>query len=73
LRERLKSKPALGGIRGSLFVTADRWSLGALVKDVRSLLEKNGAYALDAESMAAEDPSPADREAALGAFFKRLN
>ncbi len=72
IRDWLKTKPPLAGKRVYLFVTANRWFLDNLFKDLNGLLEKNGAKPVDAVSMATKETDDASEKAAVKAFVGRV-
>jgi hypothetical protein len=72
VRDWLKTKPALGGKKSRLFVTANRWFLKNLFKDLNGLLEKDGAEIVDSVSMATKEMDAPQKEAAVRAFVKKI-
>lgn len=72
IRDWLKTKPPLAGKRVYLFVTANRWFLDKLFKDLNGLLEKSGAGPVDAVSMATKDTDDAAEKAAVKAFIGKV-
>jgi len=72
VRDWLKTKPAISGKRVYLFVTANRWFLENLFRDLSSLLEKSGAKPVDAVSMATKDTDDAAEKAAVKSFVGRV-
>ncbi len=72
VRDWLKSEKRLGGKRVALFVTANRWFLGKLDKQLRDLLAKDGAVPVDAVSAATKKLDAAEKEAAVRGFVERL-
>ncbi len=72
IRDWLKTKPAVTGKRVYLFVTANRWFLDNLFRDLTGLLEKSGAKPVDAVSMATKDTDDATEKAAVEAFVGKV-
>jgi len=72
IRDWLKSGPPLAGKKARIFITANRWSLKALEKDIRKLLAKDGAEIVDAVSMATKGVEKAAKDAAVSDFVKRM-
>jgi hypothetical protein len=72
VRDWLKSEKRLGGKRVALFVTANRWYLDKLDKQLRDLLAKDGAAPVDAVSAATKKLDAAEKEAAVRGFVARL-
>ncbi len=72
IRDWLKTKPPVAGKRVYLFVTANRWFLDNLFRDLTGLLEKTGAKPVDAVSMATKDTDDAAEKAAVKAFVGRV-
>lgn len=72
IRDWLKTKPPVAGKRVYLFVTANRWFLDNLFRDLTGLLEKTGAKPVDAVSMATKDTDDAAEKAAVKAFVGRM-
>lgn len=72
VRDWLKTKPPIAGKRVYLFVTANRWFLDDLYRDLNSLLEKNGVKPLDALSMATKDTDDAAEGETVRSFVGRI-
>lgn len=72
IRDWLKTKPPIAGKRVYLFVTANRWFLDNLFKDLNGLLEKNGAKPVDAVSMATKQTDDAAEKAAVKSFVGKV-
>jgi len=72
IRDWLKTEPAVTGKRVYLFVTANRWFLDNLFKDLTKLLEKSGAKPVDAVSMATKETDDASEKAAVKAFVVKV-
>ena len=72
IRDWLKTKPPIAGKRVHLFVTANRWFLDNLFKDLSGLLEKNGAKPVDAVSMATKETDDAMEKAAVKTFVGKV-
>ena len=68
IRDWLKTKPDLAGKRIYLFVTANRWFLDKLNRDLTGLLAKAGVKPVDAVSMATKDTDDAAERAAVIRF-----
>ncbi len=63
VRDWLKTKPALAGKKVSLLVTANRWYLEKLYKQVTSMLDGLKPVMIDAVSQATKDLDAKGREA----------
>lgn len=72
VRDWLKAEKRLEGKKVALFVTANRWSLDKLYKQLGDLLEKDKAGPVDAVSAATKKMDAAAKEAAVRAFVARL-
>lgn len=72
VRDWLKKKPDLTGIKVSLFVTANRWFLANLYGQLTELFEKDGAELVDAVSMATKETADSDERAAVSAHVARF-
>lgn len=72
VRDWLKKGPPLTGKRVSLLVTANRWFLDSLFKDLTKLLETEDADVVDAVSMATKQTDDAAEAAAVRALVSRL-
>lgn len=72
VRDWLKKGPPLAGKKVSLLVTANRWFLDSLFKDLTALLEKEDAVVVDAVSMATKRTDDAAEAAAVRAQVARL-
>lgn len=72
IRDWLKTKPDLSGKRVYLFVTANRWFLDKLNRDLTGLLEKAGAKPVDAVSMATKDTTDEYESEAVRTFVGRV-
>jgi hypothetical protein len=72
VRDWLKTKPSMGGKKVRLFVTANRWFLKNLFKDLNKLLVKDGAEIVDSVSMATKEMDAPRKEEAVRAFVKKI-
>jgi hypothetical protein len=72
VRDWLKKKPAIAGKRVSLLVTANRWFLDNLYKQLRDLFGKSSVDLVDAVSMATKNTTDAQEEEAVRAQLQRL-
>jgi hypothetical protein len=72
VRDWLKSSPDLSGKKVSLFVTANRWFLKDLYRDLTALLKKENANVIDAVSAATKDLDGPAKSAAVRKQVKGL-
>ncbi len=72
VRDWLKTGPNLAGKRVYLFVTANRWFLDKLFRELTDLLEKARAKPVDAVSMATKDADDGEKTAAVKAFVEGM-
>jgi hypothetical protein len=72
VRDWLKAERRLEGKKVFLFVTANRWFLDKLYKQLGDLLMKDKAGAVDAVSAATKKMDAAAKESAVRAFVARL-
>jgi hypothetical protein len=72
VRDWLKAEKRLGGKRVALFVTANRWSLDKLYKQLVDLLKKDRAEPVDAISTATKSLDADAKAAAVRSFVARL-
>ena len=72
VRDWLKAERRLAGKPVALFVTANRWFLDKLTKELRDLLDKDGATTVDALSTATKKLDVAGKQAAVNAFVAKL-
>jgi hypothetical protein len=72
VRDWLKASPDLQGRKVSLLVTANRWFLKDLNRDLTNLLNKNEADVVDAVSTATKSLNDRDKEALVQAQVSRL-
>lgn len=72
IRDWLKTKPNLEGRRVHLLVTANRWFLRNLFRDLTGLLDKSRARTADAVSMATKTTDDDAERAAVRDFVSRV-
>jgi hypothetical protein len=72
VRNWLKQGPDLEGKEITLLVTANRWSLAALTRDLTKLLKKEKATVVEAVSMATKSMDGSAKEKALGEMIGHL-
>lgn len=72
VRDWLKKKPDLSGKRVLLLVTANRWFVKDLTRDLTGLLTKNKAEIVDAVSMATKKLDAIQKAAAVESTVARL-
>jgi hypothetical protein len=68
----LAKKPAFGGKKVTLFVTANRWSLDKVNKKINAALKKTDANVIDAVSSATKDLDEAGKRALVRDQVARL-
>jgi hypothetical protein len=73
VRDWLKAENRLEGRRVALFVTANRWFLAKLSRQLADLLKKDKAGPVDAVSTATKSMDDASKEAAVKSFVTRQN
>jgi lactam utilization protein B len=72
VRDWLKAEKRLEGKKVYLFVTANRWFLDKLYKQLGDLLARDKAGSVDAVSAATKKMDDAAKEAAVRAFVAKL-
>jgi hypothetical protein len=72
VRDWLKAGPALAGKPVYLFVTANRWMLDKLDRQLKELLAKYGSAPVDAVSAATKAMDAEAKDAAVRGFVARL-
>jgi hypothetical protein len=72
LRDWLKTSPDLKDRKVSLFVTANRWFLDNLYRDLTGLLKKDGADVIDAVSQATKNLNEEGKMALVKAQVSKL-
>ena len=72
VRDWLKAEKRLEGERVALYVTANRWSLDKLTKQLVDLVKKDKAEPVDAVSTATKPMDAAAKEAAARNFVAKL-
>jgi hypothetical protein len=72
VRDWLKAEKRLEGARVALYVTANRWSLEKLTKQLGDLAKKDKAESVDVVSSATKSIDAAAKEAAVRSFVSRL-
>jgi hypothetical protein len=72
IRDWLKQGPDLEGKKITLLVTANRWTLDALTRDLTKLLKKDKATVVEAVSMATKSMDSSAKEKAIGEMVGHL-
>jgi hypothetical protein len=72
VRDWLKAEKRLEGARLALYVTANRWSLDKLTKQLLDLAKKDDAESVDAVSAATKPMDAAAKEASVRSFVAKL-